>query len=194
MHASQLCKPLSNYATQLGGGCELALMCDIILASPTAVFGQPEINLGVIPGGGGTQRLIRAIGKSRTMELTLTGRNFSAVEAESWGVVSRVVGEGEGQVVKDAVHMAEIIAKKGRLAVQAGKEAVNTAYELTLAEGLRFERRLFHGLFATQDQKEGPLFFFFLVPLSLNYVPLTSASYTGMTAFAEKRKPKWSHS
>ena len=87
-------------------------MCDIILASPTAVFGQPEINLGVIPGGGGTQRLIRAIGKSRTMELTLTGRNFSAVEAESWGVVSRVVGEGEGQVVKDAVHMAEIIAKK----------------------------------------------------------------------------------
>lgn len=130
-------------------------MCDIILASPTAVFGQPEINLGVIPGGGGTQRLVRAIGKSRTMELTLTGRNFSAVEAESWGVVSRVVAEGEGQVVKDAVQMAETIAKKGRLAVQAGKEAVNAAYELTLAEGLRFERRLFHGLFATQDQKEG---------------------------------------
>ncbi|KAJ3492044.1 hypothetical protein NLI96_g311 [Meripilus lineatus] len=153
---TQLRKPIiaavSGYA--LGGGCELALMCDIILASPTAVFGQPEINLGVIPGGGGTQRLVRAIGKSRTMELTLTGRNFSAVEAESWGVVSRVVAEGEGQVVKDAVQMAETIAKKGRLAVQAGKEAVNAAYELTLAEGLRFERRLFHGLFATQDQKE----------------------------------------
>lgn len=159
---------VSGYA--LGGGCELALMCDIILASPTAVFGQPEINLGVIPGGGGTQRLIRAIGKSRTMELTLTGRNFSAAEAETWGVVSRVVAEGEGEVVKEAVKMAETIAKKGKLAVQAGKEAVNAAYELTLAEGLRFERRLFHGLFATHDQKEG------------------------MSAFAEKRKAHFTHS
>lgn len=130
-------------------------MCDIILASPTAVFGQPEINLGVIPGGGGTQRLVHAIGKSRTMELVLTGRNFSAAEAETWGVVNRVVGEGEGQVVKEAVEMAKVIAGKGRLAVQAGKEAVNAAYELTLSEGLRFERRLFHSLFATKDQKEG---------------------------------------
>ncbi|KAL4247761.1 enoyl-CoA hydratase/isomerase family protein [Abortiporus biennis] len=159
---------VSGYA--LGGGCELALMCDIILASPTATFGQPEINLGVIPGGGGTQRLIRSIGKSRTMELVLTGRNFSAVEAESWGIVSKVVGEGEGQVVKEAVQLAEKIAGKGRLAVQAGKEAVNAAYELTLAEGLNFERRLFHGLFATHDQKEG------------------------MSAFAEKRKAKFTHS
>lgn len=159
---------VSGYA--LGGGCELALMCDIILASPTAVFGQPEINLGVIPGGGGTQRLIHAIGKSRTMELVLTGRTFSAVEAESWGLVSQVVPEGEGQVVDEAVKMASTIASKGKLAVQAGKEAVNAAYEMTLAEGLRFERRLFHGLFATQDQKEG------------------------MSAFAEKRKPTWSHS
>ncbi|KAI0080474.1 enoyl-CoA hydratase [Panus rudis PR-1116 ss-1] len=169
---SSLRKPIiaavSGYA--LGGGCELALMCDIILASPTAVFGQPEINLGVIPGGGGTQRLIHAIGKSRTMELVLTGRNFSAVEAETWGIVSRVVPEGEGKVVEEAVHLAKTIASKGKLAVQAGKEAVNAAYEMTLAEGLRFERRLFHGLFATKDQKEG------------------------MSAFAEKRKPTWTHS
>ncbi len=130
-------------------------MCDIILASPTAVFGQPEINLGVIPGGGGTQRLARIIGKSRTMELTLTGRNFSALEAESWGVVSRVVEEGEGKVVEEAVKLAGAIASKGRLAVQAGKEAVNDAYETSLHEGLKAERRLFHGLFATSDQKEG---------------------------------------
>lgn len=159
---------VSGYA--LGGGCELALMCDIILASPTATFGQPEISIGVIPGGGGTQRLAQAIGKSRTMELTLTGRTFSAKEASDWGVVSRVVGEGEGEVVKEAVAMASVIASKSAIAVQAGKEAVNAAYEHTLAEGLRYERRLFHSLFATKDQKEG------------------------MSAFAEKRKPTWSHS
>ncbi len=140
---------------QLGGGCELALMCDIILASPTATFGQPEINIGVICGGGGTQRLVHAIGKSRTMELTLTGRHFSAKEAAEWGVVSRVVGEGEGQVVKEAVELASVIASKSAIAVQANKEAVNAAYEHTLQEGLRYERRLFHSLFATKDQKEG---------------------------------------
>lgn len=112
-------------STQLGGGCELALMCDIILASPTAKFGQPEINLGVIPGGGGSQRLIHAIGKSRTMELVLTGRNFTAQEASDWGMISRVVGEGEGEVVKEAVNMAAQIASKSQLAVQAGKEVVN---------------------------------------------------------------------
>lgn len=144
---------LTRARAQLGGGCELALMCDIILASPSATFGQPEINLGVIPGGGGTQRLALAVGKSRAMELTLTGRNFSAAEAAAWGVVSRVVEDGS--VVDEAVKMAGVIASKGRLAVQAGKEAVNTAYEQTLSEGLRTERRLFHGLFATQDQKEG---------------------------------------
>ncbi|PIL29371.1 hypothetical protein GSI_09422 [Ganoderma sinense ZZ0214-1] len=159
---------VSGYA--LGGGCELALMCDIILAAPSATFGQPEINIGVIPGGGGTQRLVHAIGKSRTMELTLTGRNFSAKEASDWGLVSRVVGEGEGEVVKEAVAMASVIASKSAIAVQAGKEAVNAAYEHTLAEGLRYERRLFHSLFATKDQKEG------------------------MSAFAEKRKPTWTHS
>ncbi|KAH9485229.1 Enoyl-CoA hydratase, mitochondrial [Psilocybe cubensis] len=169
---NQLRKPLiaavSGYA--LGGGCELALMCDIILASPTAKFGQPEINLGVIPGGGGSQRLIHAIGKSRTMELVLTGRMFSAQEASQWGMVSRVVGEGEGEVVKEAITMAKEIASKSQIAVQAGKEVVNAAYEMTLAEGLRFERRIFHGLFATNDQKEG------------------------MAAFAEKRKANFTHS
>jgi enoyl-CoA hydratase len=130
-------------------------MCDIILASPTATFGQPEINLGVIPGGGGSQRLAKIIGKSRAMELVLTGRNFSAQEAERWGIVSRVVDEGEGVVLKEALAMAGKIASKGRIAVVAGKEAVNAAFELPLGEGLRFERRLFHSLFATQDQKEG---------------------------------------
>ncbi|KAJ7782819.1 enoyl-CoA hydratase [Mycena metata] len=159
---------VSGYA--LGGGCELALMCDIILASPTAKFGQPEINLGVIPGGGGSQRLAHIIGKSRTMEMVLTGRNISAQEAEQWGMVSRVVGDGEGQVVKEAIEMAKTIASKSQIAVQAGKEVVNAAYELNLAEGLRFERRIFHGLFATKDQKEG------------------------MAAFVEKRKPEFTHS
>ncbi|KZT26806.1 enoyl-CoA hydratase [Neolentinus lepideus HHB14362 ss-1] len=168
---THLRKPLiaavSGYA--LGGGCELALMCDIILASPTAVFGQPEINLGIIPGGGGSQRLARAIGKSRTMEMVLTGRNVTAQEADKWGMVSKIVGEGEGVVVKEAVDLAKNIASKGQIAVQAGKEVVNAAYELTLAEGLRFERRLFHALFATKDQKEG------------------------MAAFVEKRKANFSN-
>lgn len=100
-------------------------MCDIILASPTAKFGQPEVNLGIIPGGGGSQRLIRAIGKSRTMEMVLTGRNISAKEAESWGMISRVVGEGEGEVVKEALNIAREIASKGQVAVAAGKEVVN---------------------------------------------------------------------
>lgn len=151
----------------LGGGCELALMCDIILASPTAKFGQPEINLGTIPGGGGSQRLAHLIGKSRTMEMVLTGRMVSAEEAEKWGLVSRVVGAGEGQVVKEAVTVAQEIASKSQIAVQAAKEVVNAAYEMSLDQGLRFERRTFHSLFATRDRKEG------------------------MTAFAEKRKAEW---
>lgn len=134
-------------------------MCDIILASPSAVFGQPEINLGVIPGAGGTQRLARVVGKSRAMELVLTGRTFSADEAERWGVASRVVksaeAESEGGVVSEAIEMAGVIASKGRLAVIAGKESVNVAFETTLSEGLKTERKLFHALFATKDQKEG---------------------------------------
>ncbi|KAF9268782.1 enoyl-CoA hydratase [Marasmius fiardii PR-910] len=168
---TKLKKPIiaavSGYA--LGGGCELALMCDIILASPTAKFGQPEINLGVIPGGGGSQRLALAVGKSRAMELVLTGRMITATEAADWGMISRVVGEGEGKVVEEAVAMAKEIASKGQLAVQAAKEAVNGAYEMSLEEGLRLERRLFYGLFATKDQKEG------------------------MAAFAEKRKAQFTH-
>ncbi|GAA5974756.1 hypothetical protein JCM11641_007254 [Rhodosporidiobolus odoratus] len=159
---------VSGYA--LGGGCELAMMCDIILASPTAVFGQPEINLGVIPGAGGTQRLTHAIGKSRAMELVLTGRNFTAQEASDWGLVSRVIEQEKGSVVDEAVKVASAIAGKGRLAVQAAKEGVNSAYELSLAQGLHLERRLFHQLFATNDQK------------------------IGMNAFAEKQKPEWTHS
>jgi len=158
---------VSGYA--FGGGCEVAMMCDIILAAPNAVFGQPEINLGIIPGAGGTQRLTQAIGKSRAMELVLTGRNFTAQEAEQWGLVSRVVGPGDGEVLKEAMKVAKAIASKGALAVQAGKEAVNASFELPLKEGLNTERRLFHGLFATKDQREG------------------------MSAFVEKRKPRWSH-
>ena len=181
-------------------------MCDIILASPTATFGQPEINLGVIPGGGGTQRLARIVGKSRAMELTLTGRNFSAVEAERWGVVSRIVEpvEGKQKVVDEAIEMGKLIASKGQISVQAGKEAVNAgkslgngctfwrlaeqfhqAYESTLAEGLKVERRLFHGLFATKDQKEGKS------GTHDHFLVLICSQ--GMAAFAEKRKPNFTH-
>lgn len=156
---------VSGYA--LGGGLELALQADILLAAPSAQLGQPEVNLGVIPGGGGTQRLARLIGKSRAMELVLTGRIISADEAERWGIV-RVVREGS--VVDEAVKVASDIASKGRVAVAAGKEAVNAAFEMSLAEGLRFEKRLFHALFSTKDQKEG------------------------MAAFAEKRRAEWTHS
>ncbi|WFD41608.1 enoyl-CoA hydratase [Malassezia psittaci] len=149
----------------LGGGAELAMMTDIILASPSAVFGQPEINLGIIPGAGGTQRLTKALGKSRTMEIVLTGRNLTADEAEAAGLVARVVREGS--VVDEAISVASKIGKKSQLSVQAAKEAVNASFELPLQEGLRVERRLFQSLFSTQDQKEG------------------------MAAFAEKRKPSF---
>lgn len=144
-------------------------MCDILLASPTAVFGQPEIDLGVIPGAGGTQRLTRAIGKSRAMEIILTGRRISAEEASAWGLVSRIVqpsDSGSG-VVEEAVRVASSIAGKGAVAVKAGKESVKRACEVGQGEGLLFERRMFHGLFATKDQKEG------------------------MGAFVEKRKAKF---
>ena len=154
---------VAGYA--LGGGCELAMMCDIILAADTAKFGQPEINLGVMPGAGGTQRLTRFIGKSTAMEMNLTGRFMDAAEAERKGLVSRVLPADE--LVEEAVATAAKIAGKSRIAVMATKEAVNRAYETTLAEGVRFERRLFHALFATEDQKEG------------------------MDAFAEKRSPNF---
>ncbi|MCH8950831.1 MAG: enoyl-CoA hydratase [Proteobacteria bacterium] len=142
---------VAGYA--LGGGCELAMMCDFILAADSAKFGQPEINLGVMPGAGGTQRLTRLVGKSKSMEMNLTGRLMDAEEAERAGLVSRIVAADE--LIDEAVTTASKIAEKGAIAVLATKEAVNRAYETTLAEGVRFERRLFHALFATADQTEG---------------------------------------
>ncbi|MDM9619335.1 enoyl-CoA hydratase [Rhizobium sp. S96] len=147
----------------LGGGCELAMMCDFIIASETAKFGQPEITLGIIPGMGGSQRLTRAVGKSKAMDLILTGRMMDADEAERAGLVSRVVAPE--RLIDEALEAAAKIASLSRPSVLMAKEAVNRALETTLEEGLRFERRLFHSLFATDDQKEG------------------------MTAFIEKRKP-----
>jgi len=151
----------------LGGGCELAMMCDFIIAADNAKFGQPEINLGVIPGSGGTQRLTRFVGKSKAMDMCLTGRMMDAAEAERSGLVSRVVPAA--QLLDEALKAAARIAELSRPSVMMAKESVNRAYETTLAEGVRFERRLFHSLFATEDQKEG------------------------MAAFAEKRKPAFKH-
>ena len=152
---------VAGYA--LGGGCEMAMMCDFIIAADTAKFGQPEITLGVIPGAGGTQRLTRFVGKSKAMEMCLTGRLMDADEAERCGLVSRVVPADE--LLDDALKTAGKIAAMSRPAVYMAKESVNRSYETTLAEGVRFERRLFHSCFATDDQTEG------------------------MAAFAEKRKP-----
>ena len=149
----------------LGGGCELAMMCDFILAADNARFGQPEIRIGTIPGAGGTQRLTRFVGKSKAMELCLTGRMMDAAEAERSGLVSRVLPLAD--LVPEALKAAATIAGFSQPAVMMAKEAVNRAYETTLAEGIRFERRVFHSTFATQDQKEG------------------------MAAFIEKRKPKF---
>ena len=137
----------------LGGGCEIAMMCDFILAADNAKFGQPEIKLGVIPGSGGTQRLARAVGKAKAMEMILTGRMMDAREAERSGLVSRVVPAAS--LIEEALKVAASIAALSRPAVYAAKEAVNRAYETTLAEGVKFERRIFHSLFATEDQKEG---------------------------------------
>jgi enoyl-CoA hydratase len=137
----------------LGGGCELAMMCDIILAADTAKFGQPEIKLGVIPGAGGTQRLTRAVGKAKAMDLCLTGRMMDAAEAERAGLVARIVPAAS--LLDEAMKAAETIASMSLPSVMTAKESVNRAYETTLAEGLRFERRVFHALFATEDQKEG---------------------------------------
>jgi enoyl-CoA hydratase len=151
----------------LGGGCELAMMCDIIIAADNAKFGQPEIKLGVIPGIGGTQRLTRAIGKSKAMEMNLTGRMMDAAEAERANLVARVVPLAE--LMNEAMKTAETIASMSLPSVLLAKEAINRAFELPLAEGIRFERRVFHSLFATEDQKEG------------------------MKAFMEKRKAEFKH-
>lgn len=147
----------------LGGGCELAMMCDFIIAADNARFGQPEINLGVIPGAGGTQRLTRAIGKAKAMDLCLTGRMMDVNEAERAGLVARIVPLAD--LMTEVMKAADAIAAKSLPSALMAKETVNRAFEVTLAEGVRFERRLFSSLFATQDQKEG------------------------MAAFAEKRKP-----
>ncbi len=154
---------VAGYA--LGGGCELAMMCDFILAADTARFGQPEIKLAVSPGMGGSQRLARAVGKSKTMEMCLTGRMMDAAEAERAGLASRVVPAAE--LVEDAVRTAATIAAMAPLAVKANKEMVNAAFDTTLAMGVQFERRLFHALFGTADQSEG------------------------MAAFVEKRSGVW---
>jgi enoyl-CoA hydratase len=137
----------------LGGGCELAMMCDFILAADTAKFGQPEINLGIIAGMGGTQRLTRAVGKSKAMEMNLTGRMMDAAEAERAGLVSRVIPAAE--LIDEALKTAGKIAAKSAVSVRAAKESINRADETTLREGLLHERRLFHAMFATEDQKEG---------------------------------------
>ncbi|MCO8161945.1 enoyl-CoA hydratase [Pseudomonas sp. 21LCFQ02] len=137
----------------LGGGCELALMCDFILAADNARFGQPEINLGVLPGMGGTQRLSRAVGKAKAMEMCLTGRLMDAHEAERAGLVSRVVATE--RLLDEALEAAAAIAAKSLPVAMMVKESVNRAFEVSLAEGIRFERRVFHAVFASQDQKEG---------------------------------------
>jgi len=142
---------VSGYA--LGGGCELAMMCDFIIAADTAKFGQPEINLGTMPGLGGSQRLTRFVGKSKAMDMTLTGRFMDAAEAERAGLVSRVVPAKK--LIEEAMAAARKISEKSMLTAMAVKESVNRSYETTLREGLLFERRLFHALFATEDQKEG---------------------------------------
>ena len=137
----------------LGGGCELALMCDFILAGDNAKFGQPEINLGVLPGMGGTQRLTRAVGKAKAMEMCLSGRLIDAVEAERCGIVARIVPSDV--LLEEALKVATLIAKKSLPIAMMVKESVNRAFEVSLSEGVRFERRVFHAAFATQDQKEG---------------------------------------
>ena len=156
---------VAGYA--LGGGCELAMMCDILVAAETARFGQPEIKLGIIPGAGGTQRLPRAVGKAKAMDLVLTGRLMDAAEAERAGLVSRVVPADK--LLDEAIEMATVIASMSLPSVMMAKEAVNRAFETPLAEGMQFERRLFHSLFGTHDQKEG------------------------MDAFIAKRPPSFQH-
>ncbi len=156
---------VAGYA--LGGGCELAMMCDFIIAAENAKFGQPEINLGVIPGSGGTQRLTRFVGKSKAMEMCLTARMMGAEEAERAGLVSRIVPLDE--LMDDALKTAEKIASLSLPAVMMTKESVNRAYETTMEEGIRFERRLFHSTFSTEDKAEG------------------------MAAFIEKREPQFKH-
>ena len=153
----------------LGGGCELALMADVLYCTAKANFGQPEIKLGTIPGAGGSQRLTRAVGKAKAMELILTGKSFSGEEAEKWGVAARTF-ESYDELIEAALKTAETIAGYSKVAVQAAKEVVNKSQDLPLRDGVEYERRVFHALFGSQDQK------------------------VGMKAFAEKKKAEWTHS
>ncbi|MCJ1384154.1 hypothetical protein MMC17_007270 [Xylographa soralifera] len=170
LQTSQIKKPIISAVNghALGGGCELAMMADIMYCSATANFGQPEIKLGIIPGAGGSQRLTRAIGKSKAMELILTGKNFSGKEAADWGLAARVF-ESAQECVEGAIATAAIIAGYSKVAVKAAKEVVNKSQELGVREGVEYERRVFHGLFGSKDQK------------------------IGMSAFASKQKPQWTH-
>lgn len=153
----------------LGGGCELAMMCDLIYCTETANFGQPEIKLGTIPGAGGSQRLTRAIGKAKAMELILSGKSFSGVEAEKWGIAARTFPTYEA-LMEETMKLAETIASYSRVAIMGCKEVVNKSQDLPLRDGVEYERRVFHGIFGSQDQK------------------------IGMKAFAEKKKAEWTHS
>lgn len=153
----------------LGGGCELAMMCDLIYCTENANFGQPEIKLGTIPGAGGSQRLTRAIGKAKAMELILTGKSFSGVEAEKWGVAARTFPTYEA-LMEETLKLAETVASYSRVAIMACKEVVNKSQDLPLRDGVEYERRVFHSTFGSQDQK------------------------IGMKAFAEKKKAEWTHS
>ena len=168
---TQIKKPIiaavSGHA--LGGGCELAMMCDLIYCTENANFGQPEVKLGTIPGAGGSQRLTRAIGKAKSMELILSGKSFSGTEAEKWGIAARTFPTYEA-LMEETLKLAETIAGYSKVAVQACKEVVNKSQDLPLRDGVEFERRVFHSLFGSQDQK------------------------IGMKAFAEKKKAEWSHS
>ncbi len=168
-HVAKVRKPIiaavSGYA--LGGGCEIAMMCDFIIAADNAKFGQPEITIGTIPGAGGTQRLTRFVGKAKAMDMCLTGRMMDVEEAERAGLVSRIVPLSD--LMEETLKVANRIANLSRPSVMMAKESVNRSYETTLAEGVRFERRLFHSTFATEDQKEG------------------------MVAFVEKRQPNFKH-
>lgn len=156
LQVSQIKKPIisavNGYA--LGGGCEFAMMADIMYCTSSASFGQPEIKLGVIPGAGGSQRLTRAIGKSRAMELILTGKNFTGKEAFDWGLAARIF-ETPKECVEGAVETAALIASYSKIAVKAAKEVVNKSQDLGIRDGVEFERRVFHGLFGSEDQKIG---------------------------------------
>ncbi|KZZ90671.1 enoyl-CoA hydratase/isomerase family protein [Ascosphaera apis ARSEF 7405] len=169
--ANNIRKPViaavSGYA--LGGGCELAMMCDILYCTSKSTFGQPEIKLGTIPGGGGSQRLTAAVGKSKAMELILTGKTFTGVQAGEWGLAAEVIDGGKEELLNKALETASTIAGNSRIATLAAKEVVNKSLELNLKEGVEYERRLFQALFGSKDQK------------------------IGMTAFSEKKKPEWEH-